>query len=281
MATAAESPPAGWKLAWNDEFDGDTINRTKWTCQTGNGFMTETGQWVGGWGNGELEFYTDRAENAFVRDGMLHIRAIKEPFKNCRYTSARLTTKGLFQKVYGRFECRAKLPLGKGLWPAFWMLPATNTYGGWAASGELDIMEARGQEPTKVSGTIHYGSCWPANVHSGADFLFPDKTTIAEFHIYALEWEPEELHWYVDDKLYSTQKKWWSSSKVNYQRQGVKPKEDGERNPWPAPFDKPFYLILNLAIGGNFLGNPDTQTSFPAEMVIDYVRVYDKIISDK
>lgn len=137
-------------------------------------------------------------------------------------------------------------------------------------------MEARGQAPTKICGTIHYGSRWPGNVHSGADFLFPEKTTFAEFRVYALEWEPEELCWYVDANLYSTQKKWWSCSKVNDKGQGVRPKDDSERNPWPAPFDKPFHLLLNLAVGGNFVGKPDAQTPFPAEMIVDYGRVYDR-----
>jgi beta-glucanase (GH16 family) len=266
-----------WKLVWFDEFNGAAIDRAKWDFDQGNGFTApDTKVWIAGWGNGELQYYTDRTENAYVKDGMLHIRAAHEPYKKCQYTSARLVTRGLFGKTYGRFEFRAKLPTGAGLWPALWLLPVDNTYGGWASSGEIDIVEARGQEPSKVFGTIQYGSHWPANEHSGAEWVFPDKGGINEFHTYALEWEPGVMRWYVDGSLYSTKRRWWSCSKVNAKHEGVKPVDKSEQNPWPAPFDKPFYIIINLAVGGRFSGNPEVSTPFPTEMVIDYVRVYDK-----
>ena len=168
-------------------------------------------------GNNELQFYTDRPENVFVRDGMLHIRAIKQSFQGFAYTSARLNTPKrnggpLFNKRYGRFEFRAKLPTGQGVWPAIWMLPQTERYGGWAASGEIDILEAKGQTPNTVQGTLHFGSHWPANTYIKKEYVLPDRGTIADFHIYAIEWDPGEIRWYVDDRLYSTQNFWWSSS---------------------------------------------------------------------
>ena len=156
----AGEAPAGWKLVWSDEFDGKELDRTKWDFDIGNGFYNyEAKQWINGWGNDELQYYTREPENAFVKDGMLHIRALKESLHGCGYTSARLKTRKkdgspLFSRKYGRFEFRAKLPTGRGVWPALWMLPQDDKYGGWAASGEIDVLEARGQEPTKVLGTL-------------------------------------------------------------------------------------------------------------------------------
>lgn len=271
-----------WKLVWSDEFDGKEIDRTKWDFDLGNGFYNyDANMWIRGWGNDELQYYTREPENAFVKDGMLHIRVVKESYNGCGYTSARLKTRKrdgspLFNKKYGKFEFRAKLPTGKGIWPALWMLPQDEKYGGWPASGEIDIMEARGQEPTKVLGTLHFGSGWPANTEASKDYTLPREGTIADFHVYALEWEPGEIRWYVDEKLYSTQSFWWSSSKREGDK-GAKPVREADLNPWPAPFDRPFYLVMNVAVGGKFLGNPDRTTVFPAEMVVDYVRVYDKV----
>ena len=264
--------PAGWKLAWHDEFNGDAIDRTKWNFDEGNRLPNGPP----GWGNNELEFYTARPDNAFVRDGALHVRAIREDYQGCRYTSARLKTRNLFGKAYGRFEFRAKLPTGKGLWPALWLLPQDEKFGGWAASGEIDIMEARGQEPTTVLGTLHYGSRWPANTYVGKDYKLPENGTIADFHVYALEWVPGEIRWYEDDHLYQTQDFWWSCSKSEGSK-GAKPLNESDLNAWPAPFNQPFYIVMNLAVGGQFLGNPDDKTPFPAEMVVEYVRVYDRI----
>lgn len=282
-APRAEGPPAAkWKLVWSDEFDGKTIDPKKWDFDVGNGFYNyEAKVWISGWGNGELQYYTRDAENAFVKDGHLHIRAVKESLHGCGYTSARLKTRKrdgspLFSKKYGRFEFRAKLPTGQGVWPAIWMLPLKEKYGGWAASGEVDVLEARGQQPNKVLGTLHFGSRWPANAESSADYALPDKGTIADWHVYALEWEPGEFRWYVDGKLYSTKNFWWSSSKVAGGK-GARPAKEADLNPWPAPFDEPFYIILNVAVGGKFPGNPDSTTKFPAEMLVDYVRVYDRV----
>ena len=196
------------------------------------------------------------------------------------YTSARLKTrKGdrgvLFNKTYGKFEFRAKLPTGRGVWPALWMLPQYEKYGGWAHSGEIDVMEARGQEPHKVLGTLHFGAPWPANVHEGKDHVLPRRGTIADFHVFTVEWEPGEIRWYVDGQHYQSQSFWWSTNNVAG-ADGVTPTGESDLNPWPAPFDQPFYLVMNVAVGGRFLGNPDRTTKFPVEMVVDYVRVYDK-----
>jgi beta-glucanase (GH16 family) len=275
--------PAGYKLVWADEFDAHRIDRGKWTFDLGNRLPGGPA----GWGNRELQSYTDRPDNVYLRAGMLHIRAAREAYEGASFTSARLKTKGLFAKKYGRFEVRAKLPTGKGVWPAIWMLPEDNTYGRWPASGEIDVMEARGQEPGKVLGTLHYGSSGRGHTHTGKDHVLPDGGTIAAFHVYALEWDPGEIRWSVDGRLQQTQNFWWSSSRrparADRGGRGDRAARAGERaaggpelNPWPAPFDQPFHLLLNVAVGGTFAGNPDADTPFPAEMVVDYVRVYDR-----
>jgi beta-glucanase (GH16 family) len=278
---AAAADPPGWKLVWSDEFDAPAIDPAKWDFDLGNGFFNyDSNQWISGWGNNELQYYTREPTNAFTADGMLHIRAIKESLHGCGYTSAKLRSRKrdgseLFAKRYGRFEFRAKLPTGKGIWPALWMLPQEEKYGGWAASGEIDVLEARGQEPNKILGTIHFGGRWPANAHASKEHVFPDNGSIAEFHTYAVEWLPGEILWFVDGREYGRQTSWWSSGKT-VKNQGAKPENENELNPWPAPFDRPFYLVMNMAVGGKFLGNPDSTTPFPAEMLVDYVRVYDR-----
>jgi beta-glucanase (GH16 family) len=278
---AAEPSAAGWKLVWSDEFHGPVLDSAKWDFDIGNGFYDyHAGQWISGWGNDELQYYTREPDNAFVKDGMLHIRALKESLHGCGYTSARLKTRRrdgcpLFSQRYGRFEFRAKLPTGKGVWPALWMLPQEEKYGGWPCSGEIDVMEARGQEPNKVLGTLHFGSRWPANTHQSEEYLLPHAGTIADFHVYAVEWEPGEVRWSVDGHQYAVQSFWWSSGKADGAG-GSKPAKEADLYPWPAPFDQPFYLVMNVAVGGKFLGKPDQSTVFPAEMVVDYVRVYEK-----
>src|SRR4051794_9446486 len=202
--THAETPttmPSQWTPVWQDEFDGNAIDRTKWTFEIGNG--------RNGWGNNELEYYTDRPDNAYVKDGMLHIRAAREALNSFGYTSARMLTRGLFSKTYGRFEFRAKLPVGKGFWPALWLLPADHAYGSWPASGEIDVLETRGHEPAKILGTLHYGSRPPGNVHTEADLTLPDNESVGDFHVYALEWEPGVMRWSVDDHVYSVKRHWW------------------------------------------------------------------------
>src|SRR5579884_175398 len=245
------SLPAEWQLTWSDEFNGDSINTNQWVFDIGNGKPGNPG-----WGNDELEFY--RLENARVSDGLLHITARAEDYGGQHYTSARMKTRGLFSQARGRFEFRARLPQGKGYWPAIWLLPQDTKYGRWAASGEIDVMENRGDDPSRVLGTIHFGGEFPKQTHSkGPSFTFPAGDSVTNFHIYAIEWATNSIKWYVDSTLYETQTNWWSSG-----------------GKYPVPFDQPFYIVMNLAVGGRFGGNPDTNTVFPGEMQVDYVRVY-------
>ncbi|HVM50662.1 MAG TPA: family 16 glycosylhydrolase [Candidatus Acidoferrum sp.] len=246
----AAAAHAGWQLVWNDEFNGSNIDSTHWTFDIGNG--------NGGWGNNELEYYTSRATNAYVGNGLLHIVAQKESYQGFNYTSAKLKTQGLFSALYGRFEFRVKLPKGKGYWPALWIMPRDSVYGGWAASGEVDIMENKGRITTNVMGTLHFGGVYPNQAQSdGPSYNFTGGDSVTNFHVYALEWTTNSFAWYVDDTLYETQTSWWTTG-----------------GPYPAPFDQPFYLIMNLAVGGTFDGPPNGSTVFPGDMQVDYVRVY-------
>lgn len=249
----AQEAPAGWKLVWSDEFNGKEIDFSKWGVE-------ENGH---GGGNGELQYYADRPENIRVENGNLVIEAKKEKFNSAGvekdYSSGRMRTKRRASWLYGRFEIRAKLPTGRGVWPAIWMLPENSPYGGWAASGEIDIMELVGHEPNKAHGTLHYGASWPKNVHTGAPYTLEKGSFADDFHVFAIEWEKGEIRWYVDGKLYQTQNKWSSTG-----------------GPFPAPFDKPFHLVLNVAVGGGWPGPPDASTVFPQKMEVDWVRVYQK-----
>lgn len=245
-----------WELVWADEFDADTIDATRWEHEV-NGF---------GGGNNELQYYTDRNVNSFIDDGHLVIQARKESFTGQdgtrNYTSARLRTKYRGDWTYGRFEVRAKLPVGKGLWPAIWMLPTDSEYGGWAASGEIDIMEMLGHEPNRIYGTIHYGGQYPRNKHTGTSWTLATGDFSTEFHVFAVEWEPGVMRWYVDDIEYQELTNWYSEGGV-----------------FPAPFNRRFHLLLNVAVGGDWPGSPDASTSFPQRMQIDYVRVYEDRLS--
>ncbi len=260
-----DSVPAGWHLVWNDEFNGKEIDTTKWDFQLGTG--SQYG--LVGWGNNELQYY--RKENAFVKDGNLVLEARKENFEGMAYTSARLRTvkddgTELFTKTYGRIEARIQMPKGNGIWPAFWLLPATTDYGVWASSGEIDILEAKGRLPNRVYGTVHFGQAWPGNKYTGGMYKFPDAGTIADYHVYTLEWEPGILRWLVDGNKYYETSQWWSLGA-------------GESEPYayPAPFDKPFYILLNFALGGNYDGGVAPEDyDLPAQMLVDWVRVYDK-----
>ena len=258
-----------WNLVWSEEFEGTKLDRTKWNYITGNGFWSG-GSWISGWGNNEKEYYTDREKNIKVADGKLTLTALKESYKgeaagsqtSFDYTSGKIVSKDLFNKKYGRFEFRAKLPVGKGMWAAWWMLPQEDVYGGWATSGEIDILEGFGSKPNVASGALHYGSVWPKNVNTHDKIEL--STSVAEYHDYALEWLPGEIRWYVDGKLYQIQNKWYSrngNEALNYT--------------YPAPFDQAFYMILNVAVGGWFDGDPDKNTNFPQTMEVDYIRVYD------
>ncbi len=252
---AADALAQEWELVWSDEFDGDELDESKWSYQYGTG----ASEGLTGWGNNELQYYTDREENVYVKDGKLHIVAREESYNNRSYTSGRIRTINKGDWTYGRFEIRAKLPEGQGLWPAIWMMPTESVYGGWAASGEIDIMEYLGHEPDVVHGTLHYGGGWPNNRHSGASFKLNEGKFSDDFHTFTLQWMEGEMRWYVDDVYYQNQNSWYSNG-----------------NPFPAPFDQDFHMILNVAVGGNWPGRPDASTVFPQEMVVDYVRVYQR-----
>ena len=245
-----------YQLVWSDEFDGDSLDLTKWSYQHGNG--QEVG--LSGWGNNELEYY--REENAVVDSGYLNIIAKKENYNSYQYTSARIRTINKGDWKYGEFEIRAKLPYGQGMWSGYWMMPTDNVYGGWAASGEIDIMEYLGHQTNTVYGTLHYGGAWPNNVHTGSSYALSSGGFNDDFHIFTLIWEEGKIQWLVDGELYQTQTSWYTSGAS-----------------FPAPFDQRFHLILNLAVGGNWPGDPDGTTVFPQKFVIDYVRVYQKNIT--
>lgn len=275
-AKADEAAREGWTLTWRDEFDGPMLDTTKWAAEQGNGFWNaDSSAYVSGWGNGELQCYTTAATNLRVENGVLRLTARRESVPNvssrdttdrCDYSSARLKTRApdgraLLAVQYGRIEFRARLPEGRGLWPALWMLPLRETYGTWAASGEIDVMEARGHDPHVVLGTLHYGGAWPGNVHTGLEYTLPGRGRISEWHTYAVEWAPRRIAWFVDDSLYQTQTAWYT---------GTRPDSTA------APFDQPFYLVMNLAVGGHFVGSPDSTTRFPGEMQVDWVRTYSR-----
>ncbi|OGN78723.1 MAG: hydrolase [Chloroflexi bacterium GWB2_54_36] len=254
--------PGGWKLIWNDEFDapaGSPPDPAKWTFDLGGE----------GWGNQEWEYYTDQPENAATDGaGSLVIRAIEVAeddtrslncwYGPCKYTSARILTRERFDFTYGRVEARLKLPYGNGIWPAFWMLGSDIAAVGWPNCGEIDIMENIGREPDKVYGTVHGPGYSGANGISHSYALPVGQAFKDDFHVFALEWDAVEIRWYMDDELY-----------------GVLPKERfSESRPWV--FDHPFFLILNVAVGGAWPGYPDETSTFPQEMLVDYVRVYQK-----
>ncbi len=243
-----------WTLVWSDEFngpDGSHVDPGKWTFETGgNGF-----------GNNELEYYTKRSRNAIIRGGNLVIRAFKEKYTGAdgvtrQYTSARLKTQAKFSQKYGRFAARIKIPRGQGLWPAFWMLGNDIDHVGWPTCGEIDIMENVGKEPAIIHGTIHGpGYSGPEGIE--ARYTLPRGQAFADqFHIYAAEWEPTAIRFYVDDHLYATRT----------------PSDISPAQKWV--FDHPFFLLLNVAVGGAWPGSPDSNTPFPQAMLVDYVRVY-------
>lgn len=245
-----------WSLVWADEFEGETLDTEKWSYMTGDG--TEYG--IPGWGNNELQYYQE--ENVKVSNGVLTITAKQENVGSSQYTSGRIRTINMGDWTYGRFEFRARMPRGKGLWAAIWMLPTDEAYGGWAASGEIDIMEYLGDDTTRVYGTIHYGGQWPANEHRGSSYVDNDTAFHRDYHTFALEWEEGKLRWYVDGELYQDLGTgMWYSSAADF----------------PAPFNRRFHLLLNLAVGGNWPGDPDGSTYFPQRFQIDYVRVYEDV----
>jgi len=271
----------GWRLVWSDEFEGIELDRSKW--------IPETSCWGGG--NNERQCYTDRDDNIDVSHGTLRLIAQPEKFSGSKYpqdwsdrgelitrqyTSGKIRTKGLINWKYGRFEARLKLPQGQSTWPAFWMLPEDNSYGEWPLSGEIDIMEAvnlgencKDCEKSKIenrsSVALHFGRLWPENQFRAKKNALPHANDA--YHTFALEWTEGQMDWFVDDqKVFTMTQSEWFTNAVSKDLNAL------------APFDKPFYLMLNLAVGGNL---PDsshekafTPNSFPAELLVDWVRVY-------
>ena len=235
------------QLVMQEEFDTNGApNPALWSFEIGTG--------NNGWGNNELQYYTDRPENIVIEDGMLKITARQELYLGSSYTSARILTKGKFEQKYGRIEARIKLPWGKGLWPAFWMLGANIDEVGWPQCGEIDIMEYLGNQPTKILGTVH-GPGYSAGESVSKTFTLPNSRFDTDFHIFGIEWGENYINYYVDDVLYNQ----ITPADVN-----------GE---WV--FNQPFYIILNMAVGGNLPGSPNADTSFPQTMLVDYIRVYE------
>jgi len=235
-----------WQLVWQDEFDGpanQSPDSAKWTYDIG----TE-------WGNAQLEYDTDRTENVSLDgSGNLVITARREQYAGQPFTSARIKTQGLFEQTYGRFEARIKLPWGPGIWPAFWLLGSGVETVGWPQCGEIDIMEYRGQQTNLINGTVH-GPGYSGGAAVTKSFGFEQNRFDVDFHLFAVEWSESYIRFYVDDVIY----------------QEIKP----EDLPGQWVFDTPFFIILNVAVGGNYVGFPTSETPFPQSMIIDYVRVY-------
>jgi beta-glucanase (GH16 family) len=253
--TGGSASPA-WKLVWSDEFNGSNgsaVDASKWVFDSGGG----------GWGNDELEYYTNRLQNSSQQDGNLVIKVLQEKYTGAdgvsrNYTSARLKTLGKFSQTYGRFEARIKIPRGQGIWPAFWMLGDDIEKPGWPACGEIDIMENIGKEPALVHGTIH-GPGYSGDKGIGGPYGLPGGQTFADdFHVFAVEWEPNAIRFYVDDHLYTTRT----------------PADLPKGAKWV--YDHPFFMLLNVAVGGGWPGSPDSTSAFPQTMLVDYVRVYER-----
>ncbi|MDE6740011.1 MAG: carbohydrate binding domain-containing protein, partial [Lachnospiraceae bacterium] len=241
----------GYKLEWEDDFNGTELDRNSWNVE-----LHEPG-----WVNAEWQEYVDSDKNIYVKDGNLVIQAIKDGDK---YTSGRVNTQNKHDYKYGRFEARAKVPSGKGFLPAFWMMPTDESYyGQWPKCGEIDVMEVLGDQTNKAHSTLHFGE--PHTQKQGT-YTLEGGDFSADFHVYACEWDPDEFRFYVDDQLFYTVNDWFTK------RPGF------SETAYPAPYDQPFYMILNLAVGGSWVGYPDETTGFGdnAQLVVDYVRVYQK-----
>jgi len=253
-ATNVVAPP-GWRLVWGDEFnqpDSSALNPDKWRYDTGGL----------GWGNKELQYYTLRTNNSRIEDGNLAIEAHREEFDGRHYTSGRLLTLGKASWTYGRFEARIKVPRGQGIWPAFWMLGTNVGSINWPACGEVDIMENIGKEPGTVHGTAH-GPGYSGTGIGGSQTLPAGAAFADDFHVFAVECEPDRITWFLDGRQYFT----------------LAPESLPEKTGWV--FNHPKFLILNLAVGGNWPGDPDATSTFPQRMLVDYVRVYEKLASSE
>ncbi len=237
----------GYTLAWNDEFSGTALDLTTWNQEVGNG--------SGGWGNNELEFYTNSTKNTFLSNGNLIIEARKEPISGFNYSSGRMTTQNKKTFTFGRIDIRAKLPVSKGIWPALWMLGANIPAVGWPACGEIDIMELIGTFPSRSHGTMHWKPVTGTNTSKGAEYNLSSGDFSQQFHVFSIIWSADMIKWLVDDQLFLTTTK-ADVGAANY------------------PFNAPEFFIFNVAVGGNWPGPPDAGTQFPQRMFVDYVRVF-------
>ncbi len=234
------------QIVVQDEFDTDgSVNSDIWSNDIGTG--------VNGWGNNELQYYTDRPENIQVQNGFLIITARQESYRGSGYTSAKILTKGKIEQTYGRFEARMRLPWGQGIWPAFWMLGADIDNNPWPGAGEIDIMEYRGQDPTIILGSVH-GPGYSGGEAISKSYTLENDRFDTGFHVFGIEWGADYVNYYVDDVLYNQ----------------ITPADV----PGEWVFNKPFYILINLAVGGTFVGSPNSETVFPQTMLVDYVRVY-------
>lgn len=255
----------GYELYWHDEFDGDTLNEEYWNYMYGDGSIYGNP----GWGNQEAQYYKE--ENVSLRDGNLIITAKREDCNGKKYTSARINTTNKVAVKYGRIEASISLPEVEGMWPAFWMLPESDTpYGNWPSSGEIDIMEARGRINNFTSSALHYGALTSPSTYQTKTHVLRDDT-ISSYHVYALEWSMYTMNWYVDDDLFFTidnsegvrGQKWFSMA---------------DPDSLTAPFDYEFHILLNMAVGGHFDNFVEPPETFDyAEMKVDYVRIYKEV----
>lgn len=239
---------AGMNLVWADEFNAAEINLDCWTHEVGNG--------SGGWGNNELQYYTSSSENSYISDGKLIIEAKQQSIGGSNYSSARMITAGKKEYTYGRVDVRAKLPEGQGIWPAIWMLGGDIFTDGWPACGEIDIMELVGHEPNKSHGTAHWGNQGGQSTHQGNAYTLSSGNKYSdEFHVFSIIWENNSIKWLVDDQQF------FSITDTNVTNTAY-------------PFNDDFFFILNVAVGGNWPGNPDGSTVFPQRMFVDYLRIF-------
>jgi len=243
-----QNPGFGYSLVWAEDFNGSTLNTNDWNYETG----------AGGWGNNELQNYTSGTNNAYIENGSLVIEAKQENLGGSNYTSARLTTKRKKKFTYGKIEFRAKVPSTKGLWPALWMLGSNIDAVPWPACGEIDVMESVNKEvPSKIYGTAHWGTATTNHQQSGNNFALSTGDFSQDYHVFSIEWDANKIQWLMDGNKYHELNK----SQVTV---------------GTYPFDKDFFLILDVAVGGQWPGNPDATSIFPQKMYVDYIHVYQK-----
>ncbi len=241
----------GYDLIWQDEFNGTSLNLDDWTFELGDGCPS-----LCGWGNNEEQYYTNSSSNCYFQEGYLVLEAKKENAGGKSYTSSRIKTEGKKFFKFGRVDIRAKLPEGRGVWPALWMLPNEWVHGGWPTSGEIDIMELVGHSPSTVHGTCHYGPAGGGSITSGNSLMLQGgQKYIDEFHVFSIVWVEDKIQWYIDDVFFHEFTPAVVGSNI-------------------YPFNENFYFLFNVAVGGNWPGSPDSSTNFPQRMIVDYIRVF-------